>query len=50
MKGMNKPGRVTTMTCRLTFTVECVAAMMNQLTPAKFMPPPKREMNMATKK
>ena len=50
MKGMNKPGKVTTITWRLTFTVEWVAAMMYQLTPAKFMPPPKREMNMAVKK
>src|SRR5580704_8013605 len=38
------------MTCRLTFTVECVAAMMYQLTPTKFMPLPKSETNMATKK
>src|SRR6202790_1869879 len=50
MKGMNKPGKVTTITCRLTFTVEWVAVMMNQLTPAKFMPPPKSEINMAAKK
>ena len=30
--------------------MECVDAMMNQLTPAKFMPPPKSEINMAVKK
>ena len=47
---MKRPGSVTTMTCRLTFTVECVAAMMYQLTPTKFMPLPKSETNMATKK
>src|SRR5690242_18013540 len=39
-----------TMTCQLTFTVECVAARMYQLTPAKFIPLPKSETNMATKK
>src|SRR5271170_4796888 len=48
--GMKRPGSVTTMTCRLTFTVECVAAMMYQLTPTKFMPLPKSDTNMATKK
>src|SRR5580693_1419044 len=48
--GTKTPGNVTTMTCRLTFTVECVAAMMYQLTPTKFMPLPKSETNMATKK
>ena len=41
---------VMTMTCQLTFTVECVTARMYQLTPAKFMPLPKSETNMAKKK
>src|SRR5260370_22571658 len=49
-KGMKSPGRVMTMTCPLTFTVECVAARMYQLTPAKFMPLPKSDTNMARKK
>ena len=49
-KGTIKPGSVTTMTCRLTFTVECVAAMMYQLTPTKFIPLPKSETNIAAKK
>src|SRR5580704_6962270 len=47
---MIKPGSVTTITCRLTFTVECVAARMYQLTPAKFIPLPKSETNIAKKK
>src|SRR6266550_61769 len=38
------------MTCRLTFTVECVAERMYQLTPAKFIPLPKSDTNMARKK
>src|SRR5215467_6834712 len=41
---------VITMTCQLTLTVECVAARMYQLTPAKFMPLPKSDTNIATKK
>ena len=49
-KGINSPGSVTTITCRLTLTVECVAARMYQLTPAKFIPLPNREMSMAKKK
>src|SRR5260370_29969765 len=48
--GTNNPGRVTTMTCKLTFTVECVAERMYQLTPAKFIPLPKTDTNMARKK
>jgi len=48
--GTNSPGMVMTMTCQLTLTVECVAARMYQLTPAKFMPLPKSDTNMATKK
>src|SRR5713101_4110205 len=47
---MKSPGRVTTMTCQLTFTVECVAARMYQLTPAQFNPLPKSDSNMAKKK
>src|ERR1700749_4813329 len=49
-KGTTRPGSVTTMTCQLTATVECVADMMYQLTPMKFMPLPKSETNMAVKK
>src|SRR5882762_2184888 len=49
-KGTSNPGRVTTITCRLTFTVEWVAARMYQLTATKFMPLPKSETNMARKK
>src|SRR5579859_2311779 len=48
--GTSSPGNVTTMTCRLTLTVECVADMMYQLTPTKFMPLPNSDTNMATKK
>src|SRR5260221_12782287 len=48
--GTKSPGRVMTMTCQLTFTVECVAARMYQLTPAKFIPLPKSDTNMAKKK
>src|SRR5467141_3670505 len=48
--GTKSPGSVTTITCKLTFTVECVAARMYQLTPAKFMPLPKSDTNMARKK
>ncbi len=47
---MKSPGSVTTMTCKLTFTVECVDARMYQLTPAKFIPLPKSDTNMAKKK
>jgi len=39
-----------TMTCPLTFMVECVAARMYQLTPAKFIPLPKSDTNIARKK
>ena len=46
----NEEIAMATMTCKLTFTVECVAARMYQLTPAKFMPLPKSEMNIAKKK
>src|SRR3974377_1490876 len=49
-KGTTSPGRVTTMTCQLTARVECVADMMYQLTPMKFMPEPKSETNIAVKK
>src|SRR6266568_9178 len=35
--GTKSPGTVMTITCQLTFTVECVAARMYQLTPAKFI-------------
>jgi hypothetical protein len=38
------------MTCQLTATVECVADMMYQLTPIKFIPLPNSETNMAVKK
>src|SRR5579862_4495461 len=48
--GTTRPGRVTTMTCQLTATVECVADMMYQETPMKFIPLPNRETNMAVKK
>src|SRR5216684_2020953 len=48
--GTKRPGMVITMTCQLTLTVECVAARMYQLTPAKFMPLPNSDTNMATKK
>src|SRR6266849_5045896 len=48
--GTKSPGSVMTMTCQLTFTVECVAARMYQLTPAKFIPLPKSDTNMARKK
>src|SRR5271169_2749059 len=49
-KGTTSPGRVTTMTCQLTATVECVADMMYQLTPMKFMPLPNSDTNIAAKK
>src|SRR5712691_12568939 len=48
--GTKSPGKVMTITCPLTFTVECVAARMYQLTPAKFIPLPKSDTNMARKK
>src|SRR5258707_593491 len=48
--GTKSPGKVMTITCQLTFTVECVAARMYQLTPAKFIPLPKSDTNIATKK
>src|SRR5258707_11897394 len=48
--GTKSPGTVITITCKLTFTVECVAARMYQLTPAKFIPLPKSDTNMARKK
>src|SRR5580693_8372076 len=48
--GTTRPGRVTTMTCQLTATVECVADMMYQLTPMKFIPLPNSETNIAVKK
>src|SRR5246127_4601048 len=48
--GTTRPGSVTTMTCQLTATVECVADMMYQLTPMKFMPLPNNETNIAVKK
>src|SRR5271157_975325 len=38
------------MTCQLTATVECVADMMYQLTPMKFMPLPNSDTNIAAKK
>src|ERR1700676_2408566 len=49
-KGTSKPGSVTTMTCRLTLMVECVAERMYQLTAVKFKPLPNSETSMATKK
>src|SRR6516225_8768937 len=49
-KGTTRPGRVTTITCQLTATVECVADMMYQLTPMKFIPLPNSDTNMAVKK
>src|ERR1700739_2998677 len=48
--GTTRPGSVTTMTCQLTATVECVADMMYQLTPMKFIPLPNSETNIAVKK
>src|SRR5215472_14913247 len=48
--GTTRPGRVTTITCQLTATVECVADMMYQLTPMKFIPLPNSDTNMAVKK
>jgi hypothetical protein len=38
------------MTCQLTFTVECVADRMYQLTPVKFIPLPNNDTNIARKK
>src|SRR6516164_11094871 len=49
-KGTTRPGRVTTMTCQLTASVECVADMMYQLTLMKFMPLPNSDTNIAVKK
>ncbi len=48
--GTSKPGSVTTITCKLTFSVECVDARMYQLTPVKFMPLPNSDTNIAAKK
>src|SRR5258708_34943709 len=48
--GTTSPGSVTTITCQLTATVECVADMMYQLTPIKFIPLPNSETNIAVKK
>src|SRR6266403_5274113 len=48
--GTTRPGSVTTITCQLTATVECVADMMYQLTPMKFIPLPNSETNIAAKK
>src|SRR6201998_4920733 len=48
--GTTSPGSVTTITCQLTATVECVADMMYQLTPNKFIPQPNSETNIAVKK
>ena len=50
MNGTTSPGSVTTITCQLTATVECVADMMYQLTPMKFIPLPNSETNIAVKK
>ena len=43
-------GNVTTTTCMLTATVECVAVRMYQLTAVKLSPLPKSETNIATEK
>src|SRR5271154_6131877 len=48
--GTTKPGNVTRMTIRLTFTVEWVAPKTYQVTPAKFIPVPNRDTSIATKK
>src|SRR5215469_8431755 len=48
--GTTRPGRVTTITCQLTASVECVADMMYQLTLMKFMPLPNSDTNIAVKK
>jgi hypothetical protein len=48
--GTTSPGRVTSITMRLTFTVEWVAPRTYQVTPAKFIPVPKSDTSMATKK
>src|SRR5580693_1079119 len=48
--GTTSPGNVTRITIRLTFTVECVAPSTYQVTPAKFIPVPNSETNIATKK
>src|SRR3984893_13651815 len=48
--GTTSPGSVTRMTIRLTFTVECVAPSTYQVTPAKFIPVPNNDTNIATKK
>src|ERR1700674_653409 len=48
--GTTSPGRVTRITIRLTFTVECVAPRTYQVTPAKFIPVPNSDTSIATKK
>src|ERR1700733_4366963 len=48
--GTTSPGKVTRMTIRLTSTVEWVAPKTYQVTPAKFIPVPKSDTSMATKK
>src|ERR1700732_4082961 len=48
--GTTNPGSVTRITIRLTFTVECVEPRTYQVTPAKFIPVPNNDTNMAKKK
>src|SRR5271169_7218053 len=48
--GTTRPGRVTRITIRLTFTVEWVAPRTYHVTPAKFIPVPNSDTSIATKK
>src|SRR6202022_1241994 len=47
--GTTNPGSVTRITIKLTFTVECVAPRTYHVTPAKFIPVPNNDTNIAKK-